>query len=121
MMTQDELFLALKPRLLAKGFEIDRVNNFLAWNKKNPWVWPAIIEYLLKAKKDGKTSIGMKKVFEDLREDARFKKQSYFKLNNDWTCLYGHSVVIAYPNAKVLLRLDPVRKSAKFYLSKQAA
>lgn len=119
-MTQQELFQALKPRLIQKGFDEKRVESFINWNNKNVWVWPAIIRRFNDLVREGKKSLGMKKIFEDLRDNQRPRGGKY-KLSNSWTCLYGHALVIVFPQAKGILRLDPVKPSPRFYLSRQAA
>lgn len=120
-MTQNELFQALKPRLIQKGFDAKRVEAFISWNNKNPWVWPAIIKRFNELVQLGNKSLGMKKIFEDIRSMPRPYSTGKYGLSNSWTCLYGHSLVIVFPQAKNILRLESVKPNARFYLSKQAA
>jgi hypothetical protein len=106
--TQTKSKAEIRETLIGMGIEPVSADLFLAYHKSRPEIWRNFEKaalYLL-VNRDG--DFGAKEVFEWLRRgnDELSRSVSDFKLNNNFTSLYGRVFVIFHPEfaARVPLR-----------------
>jgi hypothetical protein len=102
-MTQLSLYPHLKPQMSVDmnvalyGVSPTRIRNFLDWHKKNPIVWKEVERKFIEKAKDGQKRIGVKEIFEEIRQELTNKPNEGYKLNNNWTAAYARLLAYKYP------------------------
>lgn len=81
--------------------------RFARFNRGNPEVLEALICLARERRAEGRSFCSMKKLYEDLRDDVRFRTSGGegFKLNNSFTALYARRIMRVCPDLRGFFRL----------------
>jgi hypothetical protein len=109
---QTELFPTKKPtvhinlNLALRDMSPKKRELFYKWHNKNPFVWKAIENIFLDKAKNGQKRIGLKEIFEELRQTIiKEKNDDEWKLNNNWTSAYARILAFKYPELSHFLEI----------------
>lgn len=86
--------------LLACGYKLERVDEFLRWSKQRPAIWSEFERVALKAFQDGIGRWGAKGVAEVVRWNLRERKLGDFKFKNEYVHFFARIFVAKHPEAK---------------------
>lgn len=90
------------PFLIAPNSPIEHA--FQRFHARNPHVYAAIEDRVLRAKERGARRLGIAKVIEDIRHDPTFRTQAAdFKLNNNYRALYARLLLHRNPECAAIL------------------
>lgn len=112
---QTDIFPNIKPQSIInlnvalKDIGPTRRRLFLIWHRKHPHVWKEVERRFIEKAKNGQMRIGIKEIFEELRQAiASEKREDDFKLNNNWTSVYARLLAYKYPELSKRLELRTV-------------
>lgn len=93
--------------LLAHGMSPSDIATWEEYHAKYPNVWHQVELLFLMRVHSGARRIGVKKLFEDLRDNPEIQKQAgdEFKLNNNFTSAYARALLTKWPEYSELVEL----------------
>lgn len=98
--------------LLNSGLDEHMVNRFCAYIREHRSVWLKFQNYALQLIDSGQTTIGAKKIFEDLRYDPELEKQmGKFKAPNEFTAYFARLFILKFPEHSGKFILKPCKVS----------
>ena len=97
--------------LIREGYQPEKVLEFFAWHEKRRAIWWAFERKALEMLNEGTCRIGAKDIFEQIRKDPGMTSSTGWKVNNNYSAIYGRIFVYKYPRFKDRIEFRAVGKN----------